>query len=379
MSHARSLVLLTLFQTLAGARVAGRLARTARGERIRTSDVPLPDARMTVIVPVLNERDRLGPCLAGLIAQPSEVVEILVVDGGSTDGTPELISRFAAGDDRVRLIDASPIPAGWNGKTHGLQTGLDHAHSAADWILTIDADVRPEPALARSLLAHARQTGAAAISVATLQRLSGTAEGFLHPALLTTLVYRFGIPGHATRHVAKTQANGQCCLFQREPLEKCGGFAVARTSLCEDVTVARALVDEGYSVGFYEADGLVSVEMYASWREAWRNWTRSLPLRDRYSGAAGWFGLVEIALTQALPLPLLFLDEVVRSRSTVGAGCQRRLADDAAGSADWDGTRLSPATVELLAVATYRSAGDGAALAQRLPPPPSLAGPSADS
>jgi dolichol-phosphate mannosyltransferase len=157
------------------------------------------------------------------------------------------------------------------------------------------------------MLAHARQTGAAAISVATLQRLSGTAEGFVHPALLTTLVYRFGIPGHATRHVAKTQANGQCSLFQREPLEKCGGFAVGRTSLCEDVTVARALVDEGYSAGFYEADGLVSVAMYASWREAWRNWTRSLPLRDRYSGAAGWFGLVEIALTQALPLPLLFL------------------------------------------------------------------------
>ena len=124
---------------------------------------------------------------------------------------------------------------------------------------------------------------------------------------MTTLVYRFGIPGHATRRVAEVQANGQCCLFQREPLQECGGFAAAQTSLCEDVTLARSLVDEGYAVGFYEADGLVSVAMYASWREAWRNWTRSLPLRDRYSGLTGWFGLVEIALTQALPLPLLFL------------------------------------------------------------------------
>jgi dolichol-phosphate mannosyltransferase len=306
MSRAWPLTLLTLFQIVAGARVAGRLARTARGKRIRTSDAPLPDARTTVIIPVLNERDRLGPCLAGLIAQPREVVEILVVDGGSTDGTPELVSRFATCDERVHLIDADPIPPGWNGKSYGLQVGLDHAHSAAQWILTIDADVRPEPALTRSLLAHARRTDAAAISVATLQRLSGTAEGFLHPALLTTLVYRFGIPGHATRHVSKVQANGQCCLFQREALENCGGFAVARTSLCEDVTLARALADEGYTVGFYEADGLVSVAMYASWREAWRNWTRSLPLRDRFSGPRGWFGLGEIALTQALPLPLLF-------------------------------------------------------------------------
>jgi dolichol-phosphate mannosyltransferase len=306
-SRARPLALLTLLQIVAGARVAWRLAWTTGGERIRTSDAPLPDARTTVIVPVLNERDRLVPCLAGLITQPREVVEILVVDGGSTDGTQELVSRCAAGDDRVRLIEAGPIPPGWNGKTHGLQAGLDHADPAAQWILTIDADVRPEPALARSMLAHARRTDAAAISVATLQRLSGPAEGFLHPALLTTLVYRFGIPGHATRHVVKVQANGQCCLFQREPLERCGGFAAARTSLCEDVTMARTLADRGHSVGFYEADGLASVEMYASWGEAWRNWTRSLPLRDRYSGPRAWFGLVEVALAQALPLPLLFL------------------------------------------------------------------------
>jgi len=124
---------------------------------------------------------------------------------------------------------------------------------------------------------------------------------------LTTLVYRFGIPGHATRHVAEVQANGQCCLFQRQPLERCGGFAVGRASLCEDVTVARALADGGYSVGFYETEGLVSVAMYTSWRETWRNWTRSLPLRDRYAGPAVWFGLGEITLTQALPLPLLIL------------------------------------------------------------------------
>ena len=127
MRPARLLLLLTFCQILAGARVVARLARTARGERIRTSDVPLPAERVTVIVPVLNERDRLPTCLTGLTAQPSEVVEILVVDGGSTDGTQELVSRFAARDDRVRLIDASPVPTGWNGKAHGLQAGLEQA------------------------------------------------------------------------------------------------------------------------------------------------------------------------------------------------------------------------------------------------------------
>jgi dolichol-phosphate mannosyltransferase len=283
------------------------LARTARGERIALSEAPAPGERVTVLVPVLNERARLGPCLASLIAQPTEVAEILVVDGGSTDGTQDLISTFAARDHRIRIVNASPIPRSWNGKAHGLQVGLDRADPRSAWILTIDADVRAAPALVPSLLAHALRTDAATVSIATSQQLSGTAEGIVHPALLTTLVYRFGIPGHVTRRVAEVQANGQCALYRREPLERSGGFAAARASVSEDVTVARALASNGYAVGFHESDGLASVAMYSSWGDAWRNWTRSLPLRDRYSGRAGWVGLIQLALVQALPLPMLLV------------------------------------------------------------------------
>ncbi len=307
MNLARFFAVLAAVQTLAGIRVVLRLARTVRGERIEVSDAPLPGEHVTVLVPVLNERGRLGPCLAGLISQPNEVAEILVVDGGSSDGTQDLVSTFAARDDRVRMVYASPIPAGWNGKAHGLQVGLDRADSCSAWILTVDADVRLEPVLVRSLLSHAIRSEVAAVSIATTQRLSGVAEGVVHPALLTTLVYRFGIPGHTTRRVAAVQANGQCALYRREPLERSGGFITARASVCEDVTVARARATNGYAVGFHESDGLASVDMYASWSDAWTNWTRSLPLRDRYAGHAGWLGLTEIVLAQALPLPLLLM------------------------------------------------------------------------
>jgi dolichol-phosphate mannosyltransferase len=307
MNLARIVTLLALAQALAGIRIIWRLARTARGERIALSEAPAPGERVTVLVPVLNERARLGPCLASLIAQPTEVAEILVVDGGSTDGTQDLISTFAARDHRIRIVNASPIPRSWNGKAHGLQVGLDRADPRSAWILTIDADVRAAPALVPSLLAHALRTDAATVSIATSQQLSGTAEGIVHPALLTTLVYRFGIPGHVTRRVAEVQANGQCALYRREPLERSGGFAAARASVSEDVTVARALASIGYAVGFHESDGLASVAMYSSWGDAWRNWTRSLPLRDRYSGRAGWVGLIQLALVQALPLPMLLV------------------------------------------------------------------------
>jgi dolichol-phosphate mannosyltransferase len=172
-------------------------------------------------------------------------------------------------------------------------------------MLTIDADVRTAPGLLPALLAHATRMSLPAFSVATRQRLSGAAEGVLHPAMLATLVYRFGIPGSATNRVDRVQANGQCFLVRRTELERAGGFATVLGSVCEDVTLARALAASGVPVGFHEAGDLVSVEMYGSAREAWTNWSRSLPMRDRFSGAQGLVGLAEVLLVQGLPPWLL--------------------------------------------------------------------------
>lgn len=304
-----ALVPVAAAQVALAARVVRRLIRTARSRRI----VPPSDAaldageRISVLVPVLDESARLSPCLDGLIAQGPEVAEMLVIDGGSTDGTQSLVSRYAARDPRLRLIDASPVPLDWNGKAWGLDIGLRHASRAARWVLTIDADVRPAPPLAQALLAHARHTGDTALSIATRQHLSGAGEALIHPALLATLVYRFGSPGHRTRRVHEVQANGQCMLLRRDLLDRYGGFAAVRESICEDVTLARLLASNGVAVGFYEAGDLVAVSMYGGADDAWHNWSRSLPLRDRYFGIAGVIGLLEVALVQALPLPLLLV------------------------------------------------------------------------
>jgi dolichol-phosphate mannosyltransferase len=298
------LILLALVQATAGARVAIRLLRTARGTRIEHRSTPAPGEQVTVIVPVLDERRRLDPCLEGLMAQPAEVQEILVVDGGSRDGTQSLVRAAAERDARIRLLDAAPTPADWNGKAHGLQAGFLAAHPDSTWILTMDADVRPHPDLVRSLLHHVSPE-VALQGVATRQVVKSAIDGLLHPALLTTLVYRHGIPGHNTSDFHEVQANGQCSLFRRAALDRLGGFALARNSRCEDVTMARALAASGHMVGFHEADDLVEAAMYDDWRETWRNWPRSLTLLDRYAGVDGWLRLAEATFAQGLPLPVL--------------------------------------------------------------------------
>jgi dolichol-phosphate mannosyltransferase len=291
-------------QGLLGARVFARMFLTAAGDPVQVAAEAPPGAGpISAIVPVLDEHARLAPCLEGLIAQPPDLREILVVDGGSRDGTQQLVRSFAERDSRIRLIDASPVPAHWNGKVWNLASGLAASDPRSAWILTIDADVRPGPHLITSLLAHAADAYLDAFSAAPRLELSGPLEEALHPAMLTTLVYRYGLPGNVARTPAEAQANGQCFVARREALVAAGAFAAARASRCDDVTVARHLTGAGFQVGFFEGGALASVRMYGSAAECWTNWPRSLPLRDALTTRAQlWLGLTEIGLVQALPL-----------------------------------------------------------------------------
>lgn len=279
----------------------------AKKQLIRVSDQPSSE-RISVILPVLNEAARIEPALQSLIAQPEEVQEILIVDGGSNDGTQSKVARFKDRDPRVRLLDASPVDRFWTGKAWGLNFGLQHSNPICEWILCVDADVQVSPKLTRSLLAHAGKSGVSIFSVATQQHLSGKLEALIHPPMLTTLVYRFGAPGTATHDVHKVQANGQCFLSRRAVLLRDQAFSAAKSSLCEDLTIVRRLAECNEPVGFYEAEtSLIDVRMYGSWRETWTNWPRSLPMRDQYFGWREGLGLAGVLLFQALPLPLLVL------------------------------------------------------------------------
>jgi dolichol-phosphate mannosyltransferase len=290
-------------EALAAIAVLVRLCTTFGGSPLGSRAASARES-IAVIVPVLNEEARLGPCLAALAASAGEIVEIVVVDGGSSDRTREIVLGAAARDPRIRLLAAGPPPPGWNGKAWNLESGLRAVD--APWIATVDADVRVGPNLIADAAARAAADGLAALSVATRQRLPDRLSALLHPALLTTLVYRAGMPNVAVGTPAEVQANGQVFLAQRETVIDADAFGRARASRCEDVTAARAIAAADGRVGFYEGDA--TVQMYDSWRDCARNWPRSLTLRDGFVAPARmWLALVEVLLAQALPLPTLLL------------------------------------------------------------------------
>jgi glycosyltransferase involved in cell wall biosynthesis len=64
-------------------------------------------SKISVVIPVLNEEKFIGATLGYLLNQdyPEDKFEIIVVDDGSADRTAEIVSRIAAEDGRVRLIN----------------------------------------------------------------------------------------------------------------------------------------------------------------------------------------------------------------------------------------------------------------------------------
>lgn len=277
----------------------GRSRRPAIAPRTE----PRTDASVSVIVATLNEAHRIAPCLDGLMAQPAPLSEILVVDSRSTDGTGELVARAAQRDARVRLITDDPLPDGWVGKVWALETGLRQAKG--EWVLGIDADTEPQPGMIPAIIDAAETYGYDVVSFGPQFAGQSNAERFVQPAMLLTLVYRCGAAGAEDPPGDRVMANGQCFLARRRVLEEHGGYAPARASFCDDVSLARHVAARGARVGFLDGSRLIRVRAYASLGEMWREWGRSFDLKDATPIWRRWFDVALVWSTQALPLPLL--------------------------------------------------------------------------
>ena len=100
-------------------------------------------------------------------------------------------------------------------------------------------------------------------------------------------------------------ANGQCFLARRDVLLAAGGYESARASFSDDVTLARTLARSGRRVGFLDGSRLYDVRAYTSAREAWREWGRSLDLKDSTTRLRQWSDVLFLLVVQGTPLPLL--------------------------------------------------------------------------
>lgn len=101
-----------------------------------------PGIRLSVVVPCLNEQEVICGThrrLTSALEQAPLDFEIIYVDDGSTDSTPEILRELQARDSRVRIVRFSRN----FGHQVAITAGLEHA--SADAVAIIDADLQDPP------------------------------------------------------------------------------------------------------------------------------------------------------------------------------------------------------------------------------------------
>ena len=89
--------------------------------------------QISVIVPVYNAEKWLRRCVDSILAQTFTDFELLLIDDGSTDGSPAICDEYAQRDSRIKVFYQKN-----SGVSAARNSGLDHARG--EWILFVDAD-----------------------------------------------------------------------------------------------------------------------------------------------------------------------------------------------------------------------------------------------
>ena len=188
------------------------------------SSAMVPDDRVpfvTIVVPTLNEERYIEACLASLIGQwPDGAYEILVMDGGSTDRTPEIVTAICECQPSVKLI-SNPHRV----QSAAVNLAAQLASPRATVLMRADAHALYTPDFVRRCVAalQASQATSVVVPMYTRARSSGA---FVQEAIAAAQSSRLGNGGaaHRTHAVSRFVEHGHHAAFDVNFFRSIGGY-----------------------------------------------------------------------------------------------------------------------------------------------------------
>ena len=158
--------------------------------------------KVSVIIPVYNTEQYLGQCLDSVIGQTLKDIEIICVDDGSWDRSPEILRWHAAADGRIRIIRQQN-----SGLGEARNSGLKAA--TGEYIAFLDSDDWYEPAALEKLYEQAVKDDADICMCGRINHLDrcGNEVSYL------TLPNRAGYSGHFVLWISqRTEAQARFAI-----------------------------------------------------------------------------------------------------------------------------------------------------------------------
>ena len=211
------------------------LSKPARDGRARRPGETAPP--VAIIVPCWNEAETIAATCDSLLAldYPTDKLEIILVDDGSTDATPEAMARFA------HHRNVSIIRKENGGKHTALNAGI--AATTAEFIGCLDADSFVEPDSLKEIIPCFARPRVAAVTAAMSVHRPKTLLQHMQSA-----EYVFGI---TYRHVFASinglyVTPGPFSFYRKSILDELGAFRHAHQT--EDMEMALRIQQAGYEI-----------------------------------------------------------------------------------------------------------------------------------
>ena len=241
----------------------------------RPAPPPLVDAPpLSILIPVRDEEAHVEAAVRAASAQAGEV-EVVVLDDGSTDTTPEILRRLARELPRLRVVAGTPLPDGWTGKAWACWQ-LATRHARHGWLLFVDCDVRLGPDAAARALAATRAESVPFLTAFPRQATRTAGEALVIPLIhLVLLAY---LPMWLIRRVPRPSLAagcGQFILAEQAAYLAAGGHRAIRATLHDGLQLARRMKATRHPIGVLDGTDLATCRMYTGFVATWNGFARN--------------------------------------------------------------------------------------------------------